>query len=331
MSGVDGSDPPDHGDGSAPTCPHCRELADQVADLKSRLAAARSEPCAHPPFALEAVRLETRSWAEGWVLRPSPSQRAWMTATPFSYQCLPLVIANQWGWQVLCPTDVQVTWDGSPEPGWPPHRRRPAIHSRRAEPVRIRDRHLQAPLAIPDPSRLGPLCQGPEQPLEDQLRVARRGDRDLVAQIPVHLELEARRAWYGHLRGGRAWASSCRCRTRRFRTHRPERLPSRPSIPSSSLNCSGGMRNGSVSPTSRSGSTFAIAGRMRSRSISSKFRFHRSPPPAMAFRKRWPMLPSSDPCPLFRSPTGDRGEKQKDGTTESTASLLHIVPSLERA
>src|SRR5206468_8221717 len=25
-----------------------------------------------------------------------------------------LVIANQWGWQILCPTDVRVTWDGSP-------------------------------------------------------------------------------------------------------------------------------------------------------------------------------------------------------------------------
>jgi hypothetical protein len=33
-----------------------------------------------------------------------------------AYHCLPLVIANQWGWQVLCPTDVQVIWDGSPAP-----------------------------------------------------------------------------------------------------------------------------------------------------------------------------------------------------------------------
>src|SRR5262249_12140896 len=30
-------------------------------------------------------------------------------------KCLPLVVANQWGWQILCPTDVAVTWDGSPE------------------------------------------------------------------------------------------------------------------------------------------------------------------------------------------------------------------------
>ena len=40
-----------------------------------------------------------------------------MNENPNAYHCLPLVIANQWGWQVLCPTDVQVTWDGSPAPG----------------------------------------------------------------------------------------------------------------------------------------------------------------------------------------------------------------------
>jgi hypothetical protein len=37
-----------------------------------------------------------------------------MNENPHAYHCLPLVIANQWGWQVVCPTDVQVTWDGSP-------------------------------------------------------------------------------------------------------------------------------------------------------------------------------------------------------------------------
>jgi hypothetical protein len=33
-----------------------------------------------------------------------------------AYQCLPMVVANQWGWQVLCPTDVRAVWDGSPDP-----------------------------------------------------------------------------------------------------------------------------------------------------------------------------------------------------------------------
>jgi hypothetical protein len=36
-----------------------------------------------------------------------------MDNRPLAYQCLPLVVANQWGWQVLCPTDVRATWDGS--------------------------------------------------------------------------------------------------------------------------------------------------------------------------------------------------------------------------
>jgi hypothetical protein len=39
-----------------------------------------------------------------------------MDELPHAYKCLPLVIANQWGWQILCPTDVVVTWDGSPTP-----------------------------------------------------------------------------------------------------------------------------------------------------------------------------------------------------------------------
>jgi hypothetical protein len=39
-----------------------------------------------------------------------------MDEAPHAYKCLPLVVANQWGWQVLCPTDVRVCWDGSPAP-----------------------------------------------------------------------------------------------------------------------------------------------------------------------------------------------------------------------
>ena len=37
-----------------------------------------------------------------------------MDTFPYSYKCLPLVIANQWGWQILCPTDITVTWNGDP-------------------------------------------------------------------------------------------------------------------------------------------------------------------------------------------------------------------------
>jgi len=36
-----------------------------------------------------------------------------MDAQPFAYQCHPMLMANQWGWQLLCPTHVVVHWDGS--------------------------------------------------------------------------------------------------------------------------------------------------------------------------------------------------------------------------
>ncbi len=66
------------------------------------------------PFELKALRLLASGWGSGWVLRPSPARRHWMsTETPGAYQCLPMVVANQWGWQILCPTDVRATWDGN--------------------------------------------------------------------------------------------------------------------------------------------------------------------------------------------------------------------------
>ena len=39
-----------------------------------------------------------------------------MDENPQAYKCLPIVTANQWGWQVLCPVDIRATWDGSPDP-----------------------------------------------------------------------------------------------------------------------------------------------------------------------------------------------------------------------
>lgn len=93
-----------------------RELADAWAksDPPSGGPADRSV-MTDEPFRLRCLRISDRGWAEGWQIRPSPQRRAWMNEQPYSYQCLPLVVANQWGWQVLCPTDVRVTWDGSPD------------------------------------------------------------------------------------------------------------------------------------------------------------------------------------------------------------------------
>jgi len=109
-------------------CPRCRELEAKVAELERRLAGdgARSVPL---PVDFQALRILGDGWAEGWALRPSPIRRAWMDEYPAAYQCLPMVVANQWGWQVLCPADVRVLWDGSPairglrvevDPRWAP-------------------------------------------------------------------------------------------------------------------------------------------------------------------------------------------------------------------
>ena len=90
----------------------CRRLEERVAELERRLEVAESRP---PTLSLRALRISNEPWTLGWGLRPSPPRRYWMDQAPQSYQCLPLVMANQWGWQVICPTDLVVTWDGSPD------------------------------------------------------------------------------------------------------------------------------------------------------------------------------------------------------------------------
>lgn len=95
---------------ATPDCPRCRALADRVADLERRLAAAGPSPS---PLAVKALRLLDHGWGEGWGLRPAPVRRGWMDESKYAYLCLPMVAANQWGWEVLGPADVRVVWDGS--------------------------------------------------------------------------------------------------------------------------------------------------------------------------------------------------------------------------
>ncbi|WP_300377356.1 DUF6065 family protein [Henriciella sp.] len=47
---------------------------------------------------------------------PGRSQREWMDAFPdrHPYRCLPLTMANSTGWEILCPMDVKIIWDGGP-------------------------------------------------------------------------------------------------------------------------------------------------------------------------------------------------------------------------
>ena len=50
-------------------------------------------------------------------LRPGDPRRDWMDRLPerFAYRCLPLLIANQSGWDALSPTGFSVRWSGKPE------------------------------------------------------------------------------------------------------------------------------------------------------------------------------------------------------------------------
>ncbi len=47
-------------------------------------------------------------------LRPAPIEREWMEATDqrYAYRCLPLNIANAYGWEILCPVGFTAIWDG---------------------------------------------------------------------------------------------------------------------------------------------------------------------------------------------------------------------------
>jgi Family of unknown function (DUF6065) len=109
---------------TAEQCTQCQLLEARIKELEAAIAqrnqqdATRSSETAPGLFPLEfkALRIFPHGWAAGWQLRPSPARRHWMDEVPHAYKCLPLVIANQWGWQILCPTDVIVTWSGDPNP-----------------------------------------------------------------------------------------------------------------------------------------------------------------------------------------------------------------------
>jgi hypothetical protein len=49
-------------------------------------------------------------------IRPGRPERDWMDATPLkhAYRCLPLVVANSTGWDLLNPVPFRATWNGGP-------------------------------------------------------------------------------------------------------------------------------------------------------------------------------------------------------------------------
>lgn len=98
-------------------CQRCQALEARIAELESGSVQhpdTEYQTQGHklPDLEFKALRLLNWGWGEGWGLRPSPGRRHWMDEQPHAYKCLPLVIANQWGWQILCPTDIVVTWTG---------------------------------------------------------------------------------------------------------------------------------------------------------------------------------------------------------------------------
>ena len=48
------------------------------------------------------------------LIRAAQPSREWMdqTAERFAYRCLPLTIANTHGWEILCPSSIEVYWRG---------------------------------------------------------------------------------------------------------------------------------------------------------------------------------------------------------------------------
>jgi len=51
-------------------------------------------------------------------IRAAPRERKWMEDADkkFPYRCLPLVIANQYGWEILSTHHVRASWDGTSAP-----------------------------------------------------------------------------------------------------------------------------------------------------------------------------------------------------------------------
>lgn len=61
----------------------------------------------------ELIAYRLRPWAPEIV--PAQARRPWMDDTPggWAYRCLPMTLANQYGWMLLNPVEFDVVWNGS--------------------------------------------------------------------------------------------------------------------------------------------------------------------------------------------------------------------------
>jgi hypothetical protein len=66
-----------------------------------------------------------RRWLDGHdvidnvALRPSTKARQWMDGTEkrYAYRCLPMTMANMYGWEITCRDAFEAIWDGGTQPG----------------------------------------------------------------------------------------------------------------------------------------------------------------------------------------------------------------------
>src|SRR6202030_1999860 len=91
------------------------EFTDHEADMKPSSQPKRDAPSTEPVRQLIAYQLEEDDYAP---IRPAPRERRWMelAGDKFPYRCLPLVVANQYGWEILSTHHVRASWDGTSKP-----------------------------------------------------------------------------------------------------------------------------------------------------------------------------------------------------------------------
>lgn len=90
-----------------------RDVLPDIVEVCEKMVSPKKRPVTEEkpkPLKLTAYLIDGREV----TLRPAPLERDWMDTTPqrFAYRCLPLNVANAYGWEILCPTGFKATWNG---------------------------------------------------------------------------------------------------------------------------------------------------------------------------------------------------------------------------
>src|SRR5262249_14544687 len=144
-------------------------------------------------------------------LVPGSPDREWMDkfADRHPYRCLPLVVANTTGWELLSPVSFTASWNGGPR--MEDIRLDPDGDTTRALLDRWAVSHfsrgvLTFPprLSVPHGAGLGSLGRRPAQSSEGRHPAAGRRGRDLLAAVSLHDELALHAPRHRHFQEGRA-------------------------------------------------------------------------------------------------------------------------------